>query len=168
MKPYKVVSLDMFQTLVNIQGRTGNVWKPILQERFSEERAAELGGLLLSYYYKAATTIRDSGVYWTSKEIYSDSFQKVFQQEAMEYDYLQAVDVLFAEHRLSELYEETEHFCSGSLENIKCVLSAIQMWRCFPIFTRVIQSGCLLQKSTCRIRMTAITGCLTRLLRIME
>lgn len=110
MKPYKVISLDMFQTLVDIQGRTGNVWKPILQERYSEERAAELGGLLLSYYYKAATTIRDSGVYWTSKEIYSDSFQKVFQQEAMEYDYLQAVDVLFAEHCLSELYEETEHF----------------------------------------------------------
>jgi len=48
MKRYKVVSLDVFQTLVNVQGRTGYVWRGILREDCTEQRAAELSAMLLN------------------------------------------------------------------------------------------------------------------------
>ncbi|QQZ59401.1 hypothetical protein JI735_22455 [Paenibacillus sonchi] len=41
MNPYQVISLDMFQTLVNIEGRRNHIWRPILQQDFSEARALD-------------------------------------------------------------------------------------------------------------------------------
>lgn len=124
MKRFKVISLDMFQTLVNIQERNGNVWRPILQQDYSPERGLELGGMLLSGYHQAATSIRDSGVYWTSKEIFSRSFEQVFQHHGVSYDCLQAVEILFAEHRQSELYADTEQLLRKITEEYQvCIVS---------------------------------------------
>lgn len=110
MQPFSVISLDMFQTLVDIQGRRTEVWKPILQQVYSEERALELGSLLLSHYFAAATEVREAGGFISSKEIFSGGFKKVFLQHGMNYDSLQAVDILFAEHRRSAMYPETGAF----------------------------------------------------------
>lgn len=110
MQPFRVISLDMFQTLVNIQGRRNEVWKPILQQDFSEEKAHELGSLLLSHYFAVSTEARETVGFISSKEIYSRGFNKVFQQHGMDYDILQAVDNLFAQHRLSAMYADTETF----------------------------------------------------------
>lgn len=107
---YEVISLDMFQTLVNIEGRREHVWRPILQQNYSEERAKELGSLLLRSYYESAAEIRKQGSFWTSREIYFRSFKRVFQQHRVDFDYAQAVDILFAQHRRSALYEDTERF----------------------------------------------------------
>ncbi|WP_054940113.1 HAD hydrolase-like protein [Paenibacillus ihuae] len=110
MGRYKVISLDMFQTLANIQDRRAYVWKPILQQDYSEERALALGSMLLSSYHTLASEIRGNGDFWTSKEIYSRSFQQVFKQHGVEFDPLLAVENLFEQHRLSTLYEDTERF----------------------------------------------------------
>ncbi|WP_042201669.1 HAD family hydrolase [Paenibacillus camerounensis] len=110
MSRYKVISLDMFQTLVNIEGRREYVWRPILKQDYSEERALELGSLLLRSYYETAAEVRETGSFWTSKEIYSHGFQRVFGQHKVDFDYMQAVDILFAQHRLSALYDDTERF----------------------------------------------------------
>ncbi|WP_310832747.1 HAD family hydrolase [Paenibacillus pedocola] len=110
MGRYKVISLDMFQTLANIQDRRAYVWKPILQQDYSEERALALGSMLLSSYHMLASEIRNNGDFWTSKEIYSRSFQLVFKQYGVDFDFLQAVEILFEQHRLSTLYEDTERF----------------------------------------------------------
>lgn len=110
MKRFKVISLDMFQTLVNVQSRTSHVWRPILQQGYSEELAAELGALLLGHYYLVYDRVRESGEFNTTREIYKESFNKVFLLHSLDYDTQDAVDILFAEHRLAELYAETEHF----------------------------------------------------------
>ncbi|WP_019911663.1 HAD family hydrolase [Paenibacillus sp. HW567] len=110
MKNYKVISLDMFQTLVNVQDRTGHVWRRILLENYSDERALELGGLLLSHYHTQAEAIRAAGRFCTTREIYRRGFGQVFRQHAMNFDDLTAVTILFEEHRQSPLYEETERF----------------------------------------------------------
>lgn len=110
MKNYKVISLDMFQTLVNVQERTGHVWRRILLEDYSDERALELGALLLSHYHAQAGAIRDAGGFCTSNEIFRRGFEQIFRQHAVNFDDLTAVDILFAEHRQSALYEETERF----------------------------------------------------------
>ncbi|WP_406242429.1 hypothetical protein ACF3M2_19625 [Tissierella carlieri] len=37
MKEYKVICIDMFQTLVNIESRVEYIWKRILEEDYNEE-----------------------------------------------------------------------------------------------------------------------------------
>lgn len=163
MQTFKVISLDMFQTLVNIQGRRAEVWKPILKQNFSEDKSRELGSQLLSHYFAAATKAREAGSFISSKEIYSRGFQQVFLQHGMDYDCLQAVDNLFAQHRLSEMYADTEAFYSGFAGNIRSALSVIPMSLCFLTSTGVILSLYSLPKGISLIRMTVITGCSLRL-----
>ncbi|ULO05562.1 hypothetical protein H1230_21110 [Paenibacillus sp. 19GGS1-52] len=110
MKRFKVISLDMFQTLVNVQSRTSYVWKPILQQGYSDALAAELGALLLGQYYLVYDRARELGEFYTTREIYQESFNTVFLLHSLDFDSLDAVDILFAEHRQAELYAETEHF----------------------------------------------------------
>ncbi|MEI2398977.1 HAD family hydrolase [Paenibacillus phytohabitans] len=110
MQSFKVISLDMFQTLVNIQGRRAEVWKPILKQDFSEDKSRELGSQLLSHYFAVSTEAREAGSFISSKEIYSRGFQQVFMQYGLDYDCSQAVDNLFAQHRLSAMYADTEAF----------------------------------------------------------
>ncbi|MEK3904013.1 MULTISPECIES: HAD family hydrolase [unclassified Paenibacillus] len=110
MQSFKVISLDMFQTLVNIESRRAEVWRPILQQKFSEEKALQLGKQLLSRYYAAACEAREAGTFISSREIYYRGFQDVFQESGLDYDCERAVDNLFTQHRLSEMYDDTEAF----------------------------------------------------------
>lgn len=124
MQPFKVISLDMFQTLADIQGRRNEVWRPILQQEFSEERALELGGLLLSQYFAAAAETRETGGFLSSREIYSRGFHSVFLQHGIDYDCGQAVENLFTQHRLSDLYADTEAFLQRICSDYQvCIVS---------------------------------------------
>lgn len=110
MQPFRIISLDMFQTLVNIQGRRVEVWKPLLKQEFSEARSLELGSQLLKGYYTAASAAREAGTFISSREIYYIGFQSISQKYGLDYDSTQAVDNLFAQHRLSEMYADTLAF----------------------------------------------------------
>ncbi|WP_340022962.1 HAD family hydrolase [Paenibacillus sp. FSL K6-1096] len=110
MQPFRIISLDMFQTLVNIQGRRAEVWKPLLKQEFSEARSLELGSQLLKGYYTAASAAREAGTFISSREIYYIGFQSISQKYGLDYDSTQAVDNLFAQHRLSEMYADTLAF----------------------------------------------------------
>ncbi|KWX78624.1 putative hydrolase of the HAD superfamily [Paenibacillus jilunlii] len=124
MNPYRVISLDMFQTLVNIEGRRNRIWKAILQQDFSEARALELGQALLNHYFAKAAAIRDAGSFCTSQEIYRSGFEKVFQEHRLNFDCHEAVDILFAEHRLSDLYADTGPFLQKISEAYQvCIVS---------------------------------------------
>lgn len=52
MGSFEVISLDMFQTLVNVESRREQIWKRILQESYTYEIACEHGRSLLSQYIK--------------------------------------------------------------------------------------------------------------------
>ncbi|WP_082722544.1 HAD family hydrolase [Paenibacillus jilunlii] len=114
----------MFQTLVNIEGRRNRIWKAILQQDFSEARALELGQALLNHYFAKAAAIRDAGSFCTSQEIYRSGFEKVFQEHRLNFDCHEAVDILFAEHRLSDLYADTGPFLQKISEAYQvCIVS---------------------------------------------
>lgn len=110
MQSFRIISLDMFQTLVNIQGRRAEVWRPILKQEFSEARSLELGSQLLKGYYAAASAAREAGAFISSREIYYIGFQRIIQKYGLDYDSSQAVDNLFAQHRLSAMYTDTLAF----------------------------------------------------------
>ncbi|WP_238649624.1 HAD family hydrolase [Paenibacillus piscarius] len=124
MQSFKIISLDMFQTLVNIQGRRAEVWKPLLKQEFSEARSLELGSQLLKGYYTAASAAREAGTFISSREIYYIGFQSILQKYGLDYDSTQAVENLFAQHRLSEMYADTLAFLERICEEYQvCIVS---------------------------------------------
>ena len=124
MNRFKVISLDMCQTLVNVNSRTQQVWRPIMQQIYTDERAYALSELLFRQYSTVSGCVKESGQFRTTNEVYKECFQNVFLQHAMPFDCSEAVNILFAEHRLSELYEETERFLERIVQEYQvCIVS---------------------------------------------
>ena len=42
MEQFELISIDMFQTLVNVNSRTSFIWKRILKDKFNDEPAESI------------------------------------------------------------------------------------------------------------------------------
>lgn len=124
MGRFEVISLDMFQTLVNVDSRKEQIWKRILQESFTSEMASEYGRSLLNHYYSVSTEARRLGQFVLTRDIYRSSFERIFEQYYISYDCFDAVEILFHEHRMSEFYEETEDVLKRLIKEFRvCIVS---------------------------------------------
>ncbi|GGH16358.1 HAD family hydrolase [Paenibacillus segetis] len=124
MSRFEVISLDMFQTLVNVDSRKEQVWKRILQDTYTSELASEYGRTLLEHYYSVATEARRLREFVLTSDIYRGSFERIFAQHHISYDSSVAVEILFQEHRLSKLYEETEDVLKRLIKEFQvCIVS---------------------------------------------
>ncbi|MFC3748433.1 HAD family hydrolase [Paenibacillus sp. GCM10012306] len=110
MKSIKVISLDMFQTLVNLDRRTMSMWNAILGDDCSEDQANSYQARLLEHYYTIAVQMRGDGQFLLTKEIYRRCFTRLFSTYNIRFEPEQALDILVREHSQAELYEETEDF----------------------------------------------------------
>lgn len=124
MKQFDLVSLDMFQTLVNVNSRTEQIWKPILLDTYTNEAAEECAQLLLSYFFEHCVQLRNTKQFFLTKEVYERSFISVFEHLNISYDSIAANKILFEEHTLSEFYEDTLKFLDRiSAEYKICIIS---------------------------------------------
>lgn len=124
MQCYEVVSLDMFQTLVNVNSRIEQVWESILGQTFSLESANEHARLLLEYYHVHSNQLKDLGPFYLTAEVYTRSYESVFTQKGLTYDLQQAVQILFQEHTQSHFYEDTIDFLNRITKKYKtCLVS---------------------------------------------
>lgn len=110
MGRFDVISLDMFQTLVNVESRTNEVWRPILREGFSEAAAAHCAGELLEHFFRNWRASTEAGEFQLMKKVYQSSFEDHFRLRKLDYDSEAAVGLLFRGHRDSAFYEETAEF----------------------------------------------------------
>lgn len=99
MGRFDVVSLDMFQTLVNVDSRIGQVWRPILGEAFSETAASACAEQLLQHFHRNWSAGGEGGSFRLMKQVYQDSFHDHFRLSGMDYDSTAAVEHLFQGHR---------------------------------------------------------------------
>lgn len=124
MKHFEVVSLDMFQTLVNVDSRIEQIWKPILSNTYTQEVANECAQLLLKYFLEYWAQMKNTQQFFLMKEVYGRSFVSVFEHLDLSYDSIAANKGLFEEHTLSEFYEDTLEFLNRISEDYKiCIVS---------------------------------------------
>ncbi|MEF2965333.1 HAD family hydrolase [Paenibacillus sp. M1] len=124
MSSYEVVSLDLFQTLVNIEMRRTKIWSPILSDRFTEELAAECGGRLLQGYYKYKRHFSELEAFTLIQKIYESSFAELFTGTGITFDCGEANRIFFREHTLAEFYEDTVPFLDMVTEKYNvCIVS---------------------------------------------
>lgn len=53
MRRFEVVSLDMFQTLVDVNSRVEQIWRPILSDTYTAHRAEECARAAASLFFQA-------------------------------------------------------------------------------------------------------------------
>lgn len=124
MKQFEIVSLDMFQTLVNVNSRTEQIWKAILHHSYTDESAQECARLLLDGYFEHSIKLKDTREFYLTKEVYGRSFEGVFRQMNMSYDLEAAISILFQEHVLSEFYSDTLPFLDRIIKKYTtCIVS---------------------------------------------
>ncbi len=111
MKQFTVISVDMFQTLVNVNSRRKCFWGRLLPH--------ELPGRITDEYWSLATELifsnydkifRENKEFINSKTIMEISFRQLFKQTGLGLQPADAARVLTEEHGLSSPYEDTGEF----------------------------------------------------------
>lgn len=124
MNKFKVISLDMFQTLVNLDNRTLIMWEEILRDQYDVESAQKYQSMLLAHYFDIASRIRSEQAFVLTKDIYRECFERVFAELNITYDISTAVSILVHEHKQAELYKETLDFLEYITARYKvCIVS---------------------------------------------
>lgn len=124
MYKFEIVSLDMFQTLVNVDSRIEQIWKPILMRAYTHTTANENARLLLDYFMDHWMQLRETSQFFLLKEVYERSFSSVFQDKNITYAIKEANQILLEEHTRSAFYDDTVEFLDRiSKKYITCIIS---------------------------------------------
>jgi putative hydrolase of the HAD superfamily len=100
----------MFQTLVNVNSRIDQIWRPILAEQFQPERASKHAADLLACFMVEWDRTRETAAFVLLEEIYGRSFEQLFREQEIVCSHREAAEILFREHRLAHFYEDTQNF----------------------------------------------------------
>lgn len=121
---FEVISLDLFQTLVDNDSRIEYVWRPILGDVYTPESAAECARLLLDRFFVHWRVMRDEGHFCLLREVYRNSFGDVLERRGLAFDQEEACRILFQEHTYSALYDDTLEFLIAISDIYKtCIVS---------------------------------------------
>lgn len=125
MKKYKVISIDLFQTLVNIETRSEFIWKRILKDEYTEEKRKKYKGLTSQkVVHVFHETYSKQNTFMTLREIFTLCFYEMFEEENVAYCHNEAVDVFMDEHNHSEWYEDSIQFLKDARNHYKiCLLT---------------------------------------------
>lgn len=107
---FQVISLDMFQTLVNVNSRLNQIWGAILAEQFRPEKAGGHSTALQTRFMEEWTRSKESEVFLLLRDIYGRSFELLFREYGLACSHQEAAEILFREHRLAHLYADTPEF----------------------------------------------------------
>jgi FMN hydrolase / 5-amino-6-(5-phospho-D-ribitylamino)uracil phosphatase len=122
---YKVISFDMFQTLVDVNSRKHAVWKEILKEKYTFEAAEKLWNDTLDYHYDYTKDIKSGRkAFQPMRETFRKTYEKLFPENNIEMDSSSAVNILFREHGNSVIYQDARDFFDKINEEYRIWISS--------------------------------------------
>lgn len=125
MKEYKVICIDMFQTLVNIESRVEYIWKRILEEDYNEKLRDKYvqtvrTKIVDKFHVSESTSIKFKSL----KEIFFESFKDIFEENQVKYCPSYATRVFMEEHDRADLYHDSKEFINRANKKYKvCLVS---------------------------------------------
>ena len=109
---FKVISVDMFQTLVDVNRLRYYFWEEVLGKHYSEAMADEYtkqwGKLFPDFFNQIVVGRADD--FLTLKPIFECFWAMFFEQFKIDFDHRKAAQIHFEVHRLAPAYEDTEKF----------------------------------------------------------
>ncbi|NMB40866.1 MAG: HAD family hydrolase [Firmicutes bacterium] len=125
MKNLAVISVDMFQTLVNINSRREHFWKRFPLRGLTKDLAEKYWSLTAELIFKSYDELfRREQEFISSRTIMENSFKQLSLQTGLDFQPREAAQILIEEHGLSSPYEDTEEFLNTVGEHFPiCVVS---------------------------------------------
>ena len=107
----KIISLDLFHTLISVNESYDYVWKEFLKENYTDEfakkywdRATEI---VLENLYKAAL---NEDKFINVRSIFENAYTQIFSEIHLDYDPRLAASVLIQGHKMNRLYDDVKPF----------------------------------------------------------
>lgn len=125
MSRYKIICIDMFQTLVNVNSRSKYIWERILKDEYSDELKDMYKELISSKIInRFHTEISKLNKFTNLKEIFFKSFKEIFEYTKSEYYPHLATQIFIEEHNKAKLYDDSLDFLMRAKEKYKlCLVS---------------------------------------------
>lgn len=123
MTKFKVVCVDMFQTLVDVNTRIPVIWSKILKERYTEDIAFKFGAELQSYFIEHFYKKSKSHGFETIQSMFINSFDKVFKNKNIIFSAKEAAEIITKEHGFSKPYYDTDIFFELVTDFPVCLIS---------------------------------------------
>lgn len=120
-----VVSVDMFQTLVNVDSRCHTFWQQVLEDNYAAEQAELYWPQLKQFLRREYMELfQDNHDFIKARLVAERSFMKLFNHLGLKVDPARAADVFITEHGLAEPFADAKHFLQevGNLYPI-CLVS---------------------------------------------
>jgi HAD superfamily hydrolase (TIGR01509 family) len=118
MSYFKVVSIDMFQTLIDVNRNRNLFWQKVLGKNYLEsladEYTAQWGRLFPDHFNQV---VNQADGFSSLKPIFEDFFAKFFPHLGIDFDPRQAAQIQVDIHRLAIPYEDTEIFLETIQQN---------------------------------------------------
>ncbi|MBW2621630.1 MAG: hypothetical protein JRD68_01870, partial [Deltaproteobacteria bacterium] len=115
MARFKVISVDMFQTLVDVNSGHYSFWQEVLREEYTAARAEEYTASwaqVFSIYVNDAYK-RENG-FVSLKKICEECFDEVFQHLDVSFDPVRAAQIQIDLHKAAPAYGDTERFLEAA------------------------------------------------------
>jgi len=125
MARFKVISVDMFQTLVDVNSNHRSFWREVLREEYTAAKADEYTASWAEVFSTYVNSVyqRENG-FVSLKTICEDCFDEVFQRLDISFDPVRAAQIQFDLHKIAPAYEDTECFLEAAGQNYPvCLVS---------------------------------------------
>ena len=110
-KNVKIISLDLFQTLVSVDESIEYAWREFLKENYTEEFAAKYGDRANEIVFKnlhQAALNEDKFV--NVRSIFENSYTQIFSEIHLDYDPKLAAGILIQGHKMNRLFDDVKPF----------------------------------------------------------
>lgn len=106
-----VVSVDMFQTLVNVDSRCHPFWQQVLGDNYAAEQAEHYWSQIKVFLHEEyGELFRNHHEFIKARSVAERSFAKMFNQLGLKLDPARTADLFVKEHGLSEPFTDTMQF----------------------------------------------------------
>ncbi len=129
MKKYKVICLDMFQTLVCISDRKEYIWKRILREDYTQELCEKYSSLTSKRIVNNFHEIHSiSDEFLPLRNIFKTAFTEMFNQENLNRSPIEAAEIFIEEHNNANWYVDSLKFLEALKKKYKvCIVTDADM-----------------------------------------
>ena len=125
LKKFRLVSFDMFQTLVDVDDRRHQVWQRILRDSYSPQFAEEYwkeAGKLIAEHFNRFT--HEGETFCTIKEIFEGCYKELLPRVKVDCEPSVAARILAGEHCFAPVYADVPAFFRAVKERYQtCLIS---------------------------------------------
>lgn len=120
----KMISFDIFQTLVDVNVRIPQIWQGILGKSYTREDGIRGAQIILEHYPNSLYKALASDRFYTMREVYLDCAESALRQLRLPVEPETVVEHLLRQHSMAPIYEDVLECMKRLHTKYKIILSS--------------------------------------------